>query len=301
MLGTRSDESATRARSMKRHSLRGQRLRKHVLPNAFVYAPIKDVETGELWQYLMQVSPPWGGTHKELQTLYRNANSGDCPLVIDDSTPSCGQSRFGCWVCTVVKRDKSMEGLIFSGDDWMEPLMEFREEIIRARSDRSCREMRRRTENVFKEDDESTWGPYTPAARAKFLEMLLRAQKDIQQSQGEEMQLISHQELVAIQVIWYRDGIFNHNVADIYNGINEQQIDMSKHEEKFKQEEKLLREICAQNPNDYDFIQECLKLQKNKSLMIRKRGLKDDLENRLEQAIARNKKELNNQQLSEQH
>jgi DNA sulfur modification protein DndC len=189
-----------------------------------------------------------------------------------------------------------MEGLIFSGDDWMEPLMEFRDEIIRARSDRSCREMRRRADSVFKEDDENTWGPYTPASRAHFLEMLLRAQKEIQQSQGEDMQLISHQELVAIQVIWYRDGIFNHNVADIYNSINEQQIDMSKHEEKFKQEEKLLREICAENPEDYDFIQECLMLQKNKSLMVRKRGLKDDLENRLEQSIAKNKKNSNDQQ-----
>jgi DNA sulfur modification protein DndC len=70
LLGTRSDESQTRARSMKRHSLKGQRLRKHMLPNAFVYAPLQDVETDELWQYLIQVPPPWGGTHKELQTLY---------------------------------------------------------------------------------------------------------------------------------------------------------------------------------------------------------------------------------------
>lgn len=290
LLGTRSDESQTRARSMKRHSLKGQRLRKHMLPHAFVYAPLQDVETNELWQYLMQVTPPWGGTHKELQTLYRNANSGDCPLVIDETTPSCGNSRFGCWVCTVVSRDKSMEGLILNGNEWMDPLMEVREEMIRARSDRSCREMRRRTDSVFKEEDETTWGPYTPATRVRFLTMLLRAQREIQRSQGEDLQLISHQELVAIQVIWYRDGIFKHNVADIYNGIHEQQIDMSKHEEKFKQEEQLLREICAETPEDFDFIQECLTLQKNKSLMVRKRGLKEDLESRLEQAIAKGKK-----------
>lgn len=287
LLGTRIDESASRARSMKRHALKNGRLRKHLLPNAFVYAPIQDVTTNELWQYLMQVPPPWGGTHKELQTLYRNANAGDCPLVIDETTPSCGQSRFGCWVCTVVSRDKSMEGLILNGEDWMEPLMELRDELLRARSDRTRREMRRRTDSVFKEDDENTWGPYTPDTRAAFLGMLLRAQKEIQYTQGDDLQLISHQELVAIQLTWYRDGIFTHKVADLYNQINEVHIDMSKHEEKFKREEALLREVCDEHPGDFNFIQESLILLRNKSLMVRKQGLKGDLKRHLETYVAK--------------
>ncbi|MCY7358601.1 MAG: DNA phosphorothioation system sulfurtransferase DndC [Rudanella sp.] len=294
LLGTRSDESQTRARSMKRHAVKGQRLRKHVLPNAFVYAPLQDITTNEVWQYLMQVDAPWavqpgGGKHKELQTLYRNANTdGDCPLVIDETTPSCGQSRFGCWVCTVVSRDKSMEGLVLNGDDWMEPLMEFRDVLIRTRNDRDYREMRRRTDSPFKEEDEKTWGPYTPEARAKFLTMLLRAQREIQLAQGEDMLLISHQELVAIQLTWYRDGIFNLKVADIYNQINEQQIVISdKYTEKFRREEQLLRGVCKEHPDDFDFIQECLLLQRNKSLMVRKRGLKDELERHLERYIAK--------------
>ena len=219
LLGTRTDESQSRARSMKRHELKGQRLRKHILPNAFVYAPISDIATGELWQYLMQVSPPWGGTHKELVTLYKNANSGDCPLVIDESSPSCGNSRFGCWVCTVVSRDKSMEGLISNGDDWMEPLMELRNKILLERSNRDAREMRRRNESVYKEDDPNTWGPYTPKIRAEFLTLLLEAQKEIQESQGDLMELITHQELVAIQLTWFRDSVFSPKVADIYNCI----------------------------------------------------------------------------------
>ena len=57
------------------------------------------------------------------------------------------------------------------------------------------------------------------------------------------MQLISHQELIAIQVIWYRDGILKYKVADTYNAIFNSHIDMSKHEEKFRQEEELLREF----------------------------------------------------------
>ena len=288
LLGTRSAESQTRARSMKRHELKNGRLRKHMLPNAFVYAPLQDITTNEVWQYLMQVDAPWGGKHKELQTLYRNANTdGDCPLVIDETTPSCGQSRFGCWVCTVVSRDKSMEGLVLNGDDWMEPLMEFRDVLIRTRNDRAYREMRRRTDSPFKEEDPDTWGPYTPATRAQFLTMLLKAQRGIQATQGEDMQLISHQELVAIQLTWSRDGIFNHKVADIYNQINEQQIDMSKHEEKFKREEQLLRDVCADAPGDFELIQELLTLQKNKSLMKRKHNLKDELERHVERHLAK--------------
>ncbi|MGA0559257.1 DNA phosphorothioation system sulfurtransferase DndC [Larkinella sp. VNQ87] len=282
LLGTRSAESGNRARSIKRHEVKGQRLRKHLLPNAYVFAPIKDVDTNELWQYLMQVSPPWGGTHKELMTLYRNANSGDCPLVIDETTPSCGNSRFGCWVCTVVKRDKSMEGLIGNGEDWMEPLVALRDYFVETRDNPEQYREKRRRDGTEKE---GVWGPYKPWVRAEFLRQLLEAQRDIQAEQGESMQLISHQELVAIQVTWYRDSIFNAKVADIYNSVYNVQLDMQKHEEKFRQEEELLREVCADQPQDFDLIQQSLKVLKTKTLMVKKRGLQNEIENLLDRHI----------------
>ena len=285
LLGTRTDESQSRARSMKRHELKGQRLRKHILPNAFVYAPISDIATGELWQYLMQVSPPWGGTHKELVTLYKNANSGDCPLVIDETTPSCGNSRFGCWVCTVVSRDKSMEGLISNGDDWMEPLMELRNKILLERSNRESREMRRRNESVYKEDDPNTWGPYTPKIRAEFLTLLLEAQKEIQESQGDLMELITHQELVAIQLTWFRDSVFSPKVADIYNRIYGITINFGKQVEKLRREEELLQQVCGDRPEHVELIQDMLMLQRNRALMANKRGLQQDLERRLDNFV----------------
>jgi DNA sulfur modification protein DndC len=289
LLGTRSAESANRARSIKKYEVKGQRLRKHILPNAFVYAPIKDIETNELWQYLMQVSPPWGGTHKELVTLYRNANSGDCPLVIDDTTPSCGNSRFGCWVCTVVNRDKSMEGLITNGEEWMWPLMELRDELVLNRNNREVREAFRRQDRlkIREADKEEDWGPYTPEYRAKILEMVLKAQREIQNQQGETLQLISHQELVAIQVLWYRDGIFNHKVSEIYNRIYETPIDMGKHEVKLREEEELLHEVFQ--PDHVELIQKSLKIMKTKSLMVRKRGIQNDIENLLDEYLMKEK------------
>ena len=280
LLGTRSDESSSRAASIKKHEVKGQRLRKHLLPNVFVYAPIKDVTTNEVWQYLNQVTPPWGGTHKELVTLYRNANAGDCPLVIDDTTPSCGNSRFGCWTCTVVNKDKSMEGLIDNGEEWMQPLADIRNFLIETRDNpEKYRQRERRDGSVH----ERFWGPYTFETRVEILKRILKAQKSIEASEG--IELITHQEMVLIQYYWFRDCFFKTKVSQVYNRIFKTQIDMSKQEEKYKQEADLLKKSCKQEPKDVELIQDLLALQKTKTLMIRKRGLQSDIDNRLNQFI----------------
>ena len=64
--------------------------------------------------------------------MYQGATEGgECPLVVDSSTPSCGSSRFGCWVCTVVDKDRSMEAMIKNDEEkvWMTPLLELRNEL----------------------------------------------------------------------------------------------------------------------------------------------------------------------------
>jgi hypothetical protein len=59
--------------------------------------------------------------------LYRQASGGECPVVFDLNTPSCGGSRFGCWTCTVIKEDKFMRGFIDSGVrrriEWLNSLL----------------------------------------------------------------------------------------------------------------------------------------------------------------------------------
>ncbi|MCF8342484.1 MAG: DNA phosphorothioation system sulfurtransferase DndC [Chitinophagaceae bacterium] len=280
LLGTRSAESSNRAASIKKHEVKGQRLRKHMLPNVFVYAPIKDVTTNEVWQYLNQVQPPWGGTHKELVTLYRNANAGDCPLVIDDTTPSCGNSRFGCWTCTVVNKDKSMEGLIDNGEEWMQPLADIRNFLIETRDNPEKYRQRERRNGLV---HERFWGPYTFDTRVEILKRILNAQKQIEASEG--IELITHQEMVLIQYYWFRDCFFKTKVSQVYNRIFKTQIDMSKQEEKYEQEADLLKKACKEEPKDVELIQELLALQKTKTLMIRKRGLQSDIDNRLNQFI----------------
>lgn len=286
LLGTRSAESSSRAASIKKHEIKGQRLRKHQLPNAYVYAPIKDVTTNELWQYLNQVPPPWSGTHKELVTLYRNANAGDCPLVIDDTTPSCGNSRFGCWVCTVVNKDKSMEGLIENGEEWMQPLSEIRNFLVETRDNPEIYRQRERRDGSV---HENKWGPYTFDTRVEILERILKAQKAIETTEGVE--LITHQEMVLIQYHWFRDHYFKTKVSDIYKRIYKTNMDMSKQEEQIKQETELLKQSCKNNPDHVEVIHDLLALQKTKTLMIRKRGLQADIESRLDKFIEESKKE----------
>jgi DNA sulfur modification protein DndC len=75
------------------------------LPRVWVSNPIQFLTTEEVWAYLLQKPNPWGNDNRALYKLYANASNGECPIQIDTSTPSCGNSRFGCWTCTVVERD----------------------------------------------------------------------------------------------------------------------------------------------------------------------------------------------------
>lgn len=287
LLGTRSDESNNRANSIKKHEIKGNRLRRHVLPNAYVFAAIKDVLTEEVWSYLLVAPAPWGGMelNRKLVTLYRNASGGDCPLITDISTPSCGQSRFGCWVCTVVKKDKSMEGLINIGEEWMEPLLEIRD-FLSLTVDRDHPEYNAPKYRMpVRRNGAEGLGPYWPWVRKKVLEQILLAQKEIQET-NPNTTLITYQELVAIQVTWFRDHIFDYDIADIYNAIFDKKFVLSdKAAQRLKKEKDILKSACNVDEKHFDLINDLLALQKNKVLLMNKRGLQKDLENRLEQFL----------------
>jgi DNA sulfur modification protein DndC len=70
------------------------------------------------------------GIKSSLRQFYANPSNGERPIQIDTSTPSGGNSRFGCWTCTVVEHDKASEGLLASGDERMEEVIEFREALL---------------------------------------------------------------------------------------------------------------------------------------------------------------------------
>lgn len=285
LVGTRLSESQARERSIKRHEIKGHRLSKHPLnPNTYTYAPIKELMLEEVWWIINAIPSPWGFDNKILFDIYRDASADDyeCPTVVtDDSHRSCGQSRFGCWICTVVKEDKSMSSLINSGMVWMKPLLDFRNRLVENRNVSELRCDTRRNGQRAVDETGHNMGNYTMAYRIQLLRELLTIQKETQDYRA-SIDLITNQELIAIQVLWYRDGNFSTTVNDIYNevyGYNIPNTNMG------LQERILLEKSCSENPKHFTLIQELLALQKNKVLLMRKYGLQTDLESRLENYI----------------
>ena len=194
MLGSRLKESQNRAKMMasRERNIRGLNPH-HEIPNAFVLTPIADWSDDDVWEYLFDSNPPpWGYPHDEMLTLYRQANGGECPVVIDLNTPSCGGSRFGCWTCTVVKFDKSMEGFVQAGAAWLQPLNDFRNWLKEIRELKSWRQVTRRS-------GEPGLGPFNPKARQQILQRLLQVEKKV------GIELISDDDIVYIQSIWSKE------------------------------------------------------------------------------------------------
>jgi DNA sulfur modification protein DndC len=204
LIGTRKAESSNRSRQIENRQYNSRGLNQHTeIPNALVLQPIMHWTTDEVWEYLFTHNPaPWNFDHDRMLELYRQANSGECPVITDLDTPSCGGSRFGCWTCTVVKEDKSMKGFIETGDEWMEPLYDFR---LWLRDLHGQEELR----NQYRRNDQPGLGPFNSEARKMILEELLNVEKKVGR------QLISNQELLHIQDIWTEEFDVMHSALRI--------------------------------------------------------------------------------------
>jgi DNA sulfur modification protein DndC len=147
VLGTRRAESAARDRVLTRYENSTRELLSRnsdpSLDRVWVYTPVSTWTTDDVWEFLIENENPWGFNNMDLFHIYRGATAdSECPLVVDKSTPSCGDSRFGCFVCTMVTEDKSMQAMIQNDDEklWMKPLLDFRNEFLKTDGDRLVRE-----------------------------------------------------------------------------------------------------------------------------------------------------------------
>lgn len=230
LLGARSSESASRAQVIAKHRIDGYHLSRHTtLANAFIYTPIDTWDTEDVWRLLrgaFRYAPkdieewenPWGGNNRPLWSLYMHSSGqGECPLVIDESTPSCGNSRFGCWTCTVVTKDRAMENLVQNGEEWMLPLLKFRDILAKTTEPDqkdTYRNFKRRSGKVSyqyaKEGEDIATerkhvpGPYWLKYRKAWLKELLQMEKSLNQ-QGHAISLITESELHAIRQQWLKD------------------------------------------------------------------------------------------------
>ncbi len=134
VLGMRLKESQERDKGLKKRGY-SKLMPFEGLQGATIYAPILELSVEDVWSFLLNNNPPWGMDHHQLRHLYTGGDSS-CSLF-------CGGIRFGCWVCTVVKKDKCTEGLAqIPGWDWLENLLTYRDLMLEIRSNPQNRVMR---------------------------------------------------------------------------------------------------------------------------------------------------------------
>ena len=289
VLGTRKAESAARARVMERFEekrVRDQLSPNGDLPNSYVYSPLEDWSNDDVWLFLMQMPNPWGYRNKDLLTMYQGASDGgECPLVVDTSTPSCGDSRFGCWVCTLVEKDKSMHAMIQNDTEkeWMLPLLELRNELDPPKTetgDRPLRDFRRMSGAVQLYRDRPIPGPYKQSARETWLRKVLTAQQHIRKNGPEEVRdidLITLEELEKIRQIWV---VEKHEIEDrlptVYEEATGERYPGSLIDDNLLMgdgEVRLLRNLCGEDELHFQLVRELISIERQHRSMLRRAGL----------------------------
>lgn len=290
VLGTRKAESSARKHVMNR--LEKDRVRDRLspnknLPNCSVYTPLEDWSNDDVWLFLMQVPNPWQYDNHQLLTMYKGASpDNECPIVVDTSTPSCGSSRFGCWVCTLVDKDRSMQAMIQNDaeKEWMEPLLNFRDEL-NLKDDRHLRDFRRLSGRVQLFHDRPIPGPYKQVVREDWLRKLLAIQKSIRKNglpEVRDVMLITLDELREIRRIWVSE---KHEFEDTVPRIYQEVIGEPFPDPSFDDNQvlnfddlSLLKRICDGNELHYQLVRDLLHVEWSYRTRLRRAGLFEALE-----------------------
>lgn len=219
LLGVRKAESISRKRSITSREIEGKLLTPHSdIQKAYVYNPLTEIKNELVWEYLLKDngSTVWGGDMKYLFSLYQGEDMGEEQSVVGqidkDKIPVTGNSRFGCWCCTIVKEDKSLQKFIDKGSKELIPLRDFRNWLVSIRQDSTFRDTKRRNGKVYqKANGEFGFGPFKLSARQEILKKLLILQKDT------GFELITKEELKMIDTIWDLEGdLTRRKLVDIY-------------------------------------------------------------------------------------
>lgn len=244
-LGVRKSESGARKRSIEKRILNEEGYSMHNdFANTLIYSPISDWTTDDVWAFLLTNPPRWEKKYDELFELYTQASGDECQFITDLKQSSCGGSRFGCWVCTVVNEDKSMQGFINSGDKKLKPLNDFRNFIKDARENPKMRaDYKRDGRAIYKI---GKMGPFLSSARVEIFRKLLEAEKNFIKQGGSF--LISDSQIEEIQKQWDKDFDFSSTaikMAKEFKRMLDKEIDTT---HKILHEE-ILEEIASDKKN----------------------------------------------------
>ena len=212
-------------------------------------------------------------------------------MMVEKDLPSCGRSRFGCWVCTMVEKDKSMEAMISNDDEkaWMTPLLEFRNEFGDETQDRDRRSFRKMGGFLQGSYGQLHHGPYKKEIREKWLGRLLEIQADINANGPEEfadLELITIPELRAIRRIWVNE---KHEFDDSLPGIYEGKLGKPFHDPEWfgsgtfgHDEWETLKQVCSDmNPDEelnFEMMYSLIDVENRANSLNHRKGILDSLE-----------------------
>jgi DNA sulfur modification protein DndC len=314
-IGARRQESQARAKVLKKNEK--YRVRSRLSPSAtlagcLIYTPIEDWTNDDVWMFLTQTKNPWGHSNHDLMGMYAGASAdGECPLVVDTSTPSCGDSRFGCWVCTLVEKDKSMTAMIQNDaeKEWMMPLLELRNALDfrnnatpddPLNSDHHLRDFRRMSgaTQLMTQEDKFVPGPYTQTAREDWLRKLLKAQTWIRKNGPEDVrqiELVTLKELQEIRRIWVVDkheledrlpSVYEEATGERYpgNSLDDQALLGAEQMD-------ILAKMCGEDRLHYEMTRELLSVAMQQQSNARRAGLYEQLESSIKRHFYDNKED----------
>lgn len=308
VLGTRKQESSRRARTMT--NLEKKRVRELLSPNPtlaneLVFSPLESWSDDDVWVFLMQYSNPWGYSNMDLLTLYRGATAdNECPLMVSKDLPSCGKSRFGCWVCTMVEKDKSMEAMIANDEEkaWMTPLLEFRNQFGDENGDRERRSFRRMNGSISGNHGKLFHGPYKKEVRETWLRQLLEIQRNINETGPEQyrnLQLIHLEEMRAIRRIWVFDKHeFDDSLPRIYESVTGMPFndpEWIRNESFGNSEWETLKQVCNDTFRDeelaFEMMYSLIDIENRATGINNRKGILDDLESAIRKTFYKNEED----------
>lgn len=271
LLGVRKAESTYRANNIRSREIEGKLLVPHNdIENAYVYNPLTEIPNEEVWKFLLKEDgiSPWGSDNKYLFSLYQGENLGEEKSVIGeidkDKIPVTGNSRFGCWICTMVKEDKSLKAFIDRGEKWLIPLRDYRNWLVELRSTPSAREYKRRNGSMYrKADGELGQGPFTMQTRIEMLRRLLKLQVQT------GLELITMEELKQIDKTWDAEGdLSRRTLVDLYREITGQKLPWDDYKIAVFPEEIIdeIKRQCADNDVEFEMISKLIiEIEANKN------------------------------------